>query len=25
MEFTVPLPADLMGILEDIPEWHHDE
>jgi len=25
MEFSVPLPADLMGVLEDLPEWNDDE
>jgi 23S rRNA pseudouridine1911/1915/1917 synthase len=25
MEFTVPLPADLMSVLEDLPEWGNDE
>jgi 23S rRNA pseudouridine1911/1915/1917 synthase len=25
MEFTVPLPADLLGVLEDLPEWNEDE
>ena len=25
MEFTVPLPADLMSVLEDLPEWGTDE
>jgi len=25
MEFTVPLPADLMSVLEGLPGWGHDE
>ena len=25
MEFSVPLPADLLGVLEDLPGWNDDE
>jgi len=25
MEFSVPLPADLLGVLEDLPEWNDDD
>jgi hypothetical protein len=25
LEFSVPLPADLMGVLEDLPGWNDDE